>query len=125
MEDFIRRRRLKSVKLGVAGGIVFGSYLGMINHLHWLFPGYASLIVEALEQLYPWYTPGFFGSFILFGWGFLDAFFALWLVGTLYNWFTHTGYGCKDWPGANPALKKPCTKKAEKRFESKVSNDEA
>lgn len=107
MEDFIRRRRLKSVKLGVAGGIVFGSYLAMTNHLHYLFPCYGQRLVEMWQELYPWYEPNFWGSFILWGWGFLDAFFLLWMVGVLYNWLTQAGYGCRHWDADKYAKKTP------------------
>lgn len=103
MEDFIRRRRLKSVKLGVAAGLGFGIYMTMLSHVHVLFPSFGNTLVAIWQDLYPLYSPTFWGSWVLLGWGFLDGFFLLWLIGTLYNWLTQSGYGCRNWPSGKRA----------------------
>lgn len=93
----IQKGRLKSVQLGVAAGLVLGFYLSTVSLLHHLFPPYGQKFVESLQELYPWYTPSWSGSFLIFGWGMLDGFFAFWLLGTLYNWLAYSGYGCRQW----------------------------
>lgn len=98
MKDFIRRRRLKSVKLGLAAGLCLGGYMTMVSLTHALVPTFGTKLVEMWQELYPFYRPTFLGSWIIFGWGFLDGFFMLWLVGSLYNWLTQSGYGCRSFP---------------------------
>lgn len=94
---YIYRRRLKSVKLGIAAGFVLGGHLALFNLAHYLFPSYGKLFIAMLSELYPWYSEGLLGSLVLFGFGFLDGFFALWLVGTLYNVLSRSGYGNRSW----------------------------
>lgn len=98
MEDYIRRRRLKSVKLGIATGLALGIYMTMISYIHILFPPFGGKLVELWQDLYPFYSPTFLGSWALLFWGFFDGFFLLWLIGSLYNWLTQSGYGCRNWP---------------------------
>ena len=98
MTHFICRRRLKSAQLGVAAGIVYGFYMSLTSLLHLLFPSYAKGLVALWRELYPGYEPTFWRSLLLWPWGALEAFFALWLVGNLYNRLTGYGYGVAD-PG--------------------------
>lgn len=98
MEDFIRRRRLKSVRLGLAAGLGLGLYMTIFGFVHLLVPTFGAKVVEIWQEIYPFYTPTFFGTFMLLPWGFLDGFFLLWLIGIFYNWFTQSGYGCRNFP---------------------------
>lgn len=93
MQDYICRRRLKSAHLGLAAGLGFGFYMTLTSHLHLLFPQFAKTLVQIWQEIYPGYRPTFWGSFILFAWGFVEAFFVLWMIGTLYNGLTRYGYG--------------------------------
>ncbi len=79
--------KLNSVKLGLAGGIIFavcvlattivGMYLGK-------FPQWIGMLLDIYGFL--GYTVNWFGAVLGAVYGFVDGFVFFWLLGVLYNW---------------------------------------
>jgi hypothetical protein len=75
---------LYPVKLGVAGGIIWGVCM-FISTLLSVYFGYATDFLHAMSGIYPGYTISLWGSVAGLVYGFLDAFIGLSLLAWLYN----------------------------------------
>lgn len=97
VEDFIRRRRLKSPQLGVAAGLSLGLYAAIMTICAYYFPPFAQGLTACFANLFPHYSVSYLGALVVFLGVFLDVFLVVWLMGTLYNALTQAGYGCRRW----------------------------
>ena len=73
-------------KLGLAGGIVWGSILFLGTAVS-IYTGYANSFLQLFEGIYPWYSISWAGAFSGLLSGFIDGFIVLWAFGWLYNKF--------------------------------------
>ena len=77
--------KINALKLGLAGGIVFGStciVMGLLSKT-----GYGFLFFEVLASIYPGYSSSIVGVFFGGIAGFADVFTGLFILATLYNKF--------------------------------------
>jgi hypothetical protein len=76
--------RLHALKLGLAGGILWGLFLFAMT---WISSntGWGMFWISQWMDLYPGYNLTLKGSFIGFGYGFVDGFLSLFLLAGLYN----------------------------------------
>ena len=75
---------LDKIKLGIAGGTLWGLALFLITLLSSYF-GYASKFVELIMDLYPGYAPSLWGCFLGMMYGFADGFFFFFFLAWIYN----------------------------------------
>lgn len=78
---------LHSVKLGTAGGIIWGLCMFFTTIIS-MYTGYASQFLAILSDIYPGYTVSGWGCLIGLIYGFLDAFVGLFVLAWLYNKMT-------------------------------------
>jgi hypothetical protein len=76
-------QRLDGIRLGIAGGLVWGLALFFLTLIA-AGTGYGSEFLSLFE-FYPGYTITFWGSATGFLWGFIDGFIGLGLVAWFYN----------------------------------------
>lgn len=72
------------VKLGLAGGILWGLSMFVCTILA-IYTGYAVQFLDLMSSIYPGYTISWWGSLAGLIYGFLDVFIGLFLLGWLYN----------------------------------------
>ncbi|WP_068469358.1 bacteriophage holin [Candidatus Protochlamydia phocaeensis] len=75
---------LYPVRLGIAGGIVWGVSLFLFTILS-LYSGYAEQFLNLMANIYPGYEISWPGAFIGLLYGFADVFIGLALIAWLYN----------------------------------------
>ncbi len=75
---------LNPVKLGIAGGVVWGLCMFVCTMLA-IYNGYSAKFLEMMADIYPGYTISLWGAIVGLIYGFLDAFFGLFLLAWLYN----------------------------------------
>lgn len=78
---------IKSGKLGLAGGIIWGLCTFVCTVLA-IYTDYSKDFLKILMSIYPGYDISWGGAFLGLIYGFVDAFIGLWLLGVLYNWFS-------------------------------------
>lgn len=78
---------LHPVKLGIAGGILWGGSMFVCTLLAVYF-GYSKQFLMLMADIYPGYTISLWGSIVGLIYGFLDAFVGLFLLGWIYNRLT-------------------------------------
>lgn len=78
---------VKACKLGAAGGIIWGVSMFVCTILA-MYTGYSEAFLKIIMSIYPGYDLTWGGAFLGAGYGFVDAFVGLWLLGILYNWFS-------------------------------------
>ena len=76
--------KLDAVKLGLAGGIVWGVVLFLTTLLSFWF-GYGTTLLNLFVGLYPGYSISLVGSILGLLYGFVDAFIGLFLIAWVYN----------------------------------------
>jgi hypothetical protein len=76
--------KLDAVKLGLAGGIVWGVVLLVTTWLS-IGTGYGITLLDLFVSLYPGYSITLVGSIVGLLYGFVDAFIGLFLVAWVYN----------------------------------------
>ena len=76
--------QLNAVRLGLAGGIVWGVSLCLMT-LAGAYCGYGLKFLEVMADVYPGYTVTATGSLVGLVIGFFDAFIGLVIFGWLYN----------------------------------------
>lgn len=75
---------IHSVKLGTAGGILWGFCMFICTILA-VYTGYASQFLNMMVDIYPGYTISWVGAIVGMMYGFIDGFVGLFLLGWLYN----------------------------------------
>ena len=75
---------IKSFKLGIAGGLIWGISMFVITLIS-IYTGYAELFLNMMSSIYPGYTISGIGSIIGLIYGFFDCFTGLFFLGWLYN----------------------------------------
>lgn len=75
---------LNPLKLGIAGGILWGLCMFICTILA-MYTGYSTEFLNLIAAIYPGYTISWWGTIIGFIYGFLDAFVGLFLLAWLYN----------------------------------------
>ena len=78
--------KLNPVKLGLAGGLLWGVSFALLT-LICIHTGYAKILLEPFVQLYPGYTISYLGALIGLVEGFFDAGIGFFLLAWLYNKF--------------------------------------
>ena len=76
--------RLDPVRLGLAGGVVWGASLFVLTLVAQCF-GYGRDFLVLFVALYPGYSITFAGSIVGAVIGFADAFVGLWILAWIYN----------------------------------------
>ena len=76
--------RLNAVKLGLAGGILWGLTLFIITWIS-MYTGYAMFWLTQWMDVYPGFDFSIVGTFIGLVYGFVDGFIGLFLIGWIYN----------------------------------------
>ncbi len=77
--------RLNPMRLGLAGGIVWGVSLLILTLLS-VWTGYSTEFLNLINSIYPGYQISVVGGMIGLGYGFLDGFVGLYIFAWLYNW---------------------------------------
>ena len=77
--------RLNPLRLGLAGGIVWGTSLWLMTVLS-VLTGYATEFLNLITSIYPGYRISAVGGVIGLGYGLLDGFVGLYIFAWLYNW---------------------------------------
>lgn len=75
---------IHSLKLGVAGGIIWGGCMAFCTILA-IYTGFTAEFLNIMSSIYPGYDISWLGVFTGFIYGFIDAFIGLYLLGWLYN----------------------------------------
>lgn len=75
---------INALKLGVSGGIVWGSCIALCTILA-IFTGYSAEFLHLMTTVYPGYSISWVGVIIGLGYGFFDAFIGLYILAWLYN----------------------------------------
>ena len=75
---------LNPVKLGIAGGILWGSSM-FVCTIFSLYTGYFAKFLSLIADIYLGYTISWWGALIGPLYGFADAFIGLFLLAWLYN----------------------------------------
>lgn len=76
--------RLNAVKLGLAGGILWGLCLFIMTWVS-MFTGYAMFWLAQWMDTYPGFSLTIVGSFVGLAYGFVDGFICLFLLAWIYN----------------------------------------
>lgn len=75
---------LHPIKLGVAGGILWGLCMFLTTIIS-IYTGYAKQLLILMSDIYPGYTISGWGSLLGLVYGFLDLFIGLFLLAWIYN----------------------------------------
>ena len=87
--------QLCACRMGLAAGMVWGSWLFMLGLVTMFTEEYGHSAVEAIGGLYVGFRPDSFGGALLgLVWGFFDGFVAVMIVVMLYNAMARKGPCC-------------------------------
>lgn len=75
---------VKSNSLGISGGILWGLGMSFCTIIA-IYTGYSPNFLNLMADIYPGYTISWLGILVGFIYGFLDAFFGLFLLAWIYN----------------------------------------
>jgi hypothetical protein len=75
---------LNPLKLGIAGGILWGLSMLVCTILSIYF-GYSTKLLDVMSSIYPGYTISWGGAFLGLIYGFFDVFIGLFLLAWLYK----------------------------------------
>ena len=78
------RNFMDPLRLGLAGGLIWGITVFVVTLIS-LTNGYANDFLMILASIYPGYNISVNGSLVGFLYGFVDAFFGLFIFAWLYN----------------------------------------